>query len=203
MAGNLDAVDSVEAAWQAVADGVPGWWPAPLSKAAFHATLRGKGWTLSDFAVLCGVSVATISRIAADPERDAHWLLALQALPPLSRREKQQLLAVRRLLWPRQAEAMPDLGEPCTSDGHGGFRYVGVIECYESVACHRSGDLAEEGDERGYIQALRDTAAGQQYRVAFPQGAAWFDADQFDHYFYTTGRVLPPAERFADGVDDV
>lgn len=193
--------DSAEQAWQQVTSTVPAWWPAALSKTAFHAALRDKGWTLSDMAFAFGVSIATASRLAADPERDAHWVLALQALPRLTRREQQQLRAARARLWPRARVGLPE-GEMAAAAGQGGFRYVGVIEQYESVACHRSGDLAEEGDERGCILALQDTANGQQYLVAFPAGRAWFGADAFDQYFYTTGRLLSAAERVALGVTD-
>ncbi len=199
-----EAVVSAEQAWQRVAGSVPAWWPQPLSKQAFHALLRDKGWTISDMAFAFGVSIATASRLAADPERDAHWLLALQALPRLSRREQQQLRVARSVLWPRsspcaQAVAVPPL---LPKLAQGGFRYVGVIEQYESVACHRTHDLAEEGDERGCILALQDTASGQQYRVAFPSGAAWFSADAFDAHFYTTGRLLTATERAAWGYPD-
>ena len=194
--------DSAEQAWQLVTGTVPAWWPAALSKTAFHAALRDKGWTLSDMAFAFGVSIAPASRLAADPERDAPWVLALQALPRLPRRAQQQLRAARARLWPRAHVGLPE-GEMAAAAGQGGFRYVGVIEQYESVACHRSGDLAEEGDERGCILALQDTANGQQYLVAFPAGRAWFGADAFDRYFYTTGRLLSVAERVAlGGTDD-
>lgn len=186
---------SIDEAWIIVAGGAPAWWPAKLSKTAFHGALRAKGWSLSDFALMSGVSIATISRIAADPERDPHWILALQALPRLTRREQQQLKAARKLLWARDVEAMPPMGGSCSLEDHGGFRYVGVIDCFESVACHRTCDLAEEGDERGYIHAIRDVSAGQQYLIVFPSGEDWFDADQFDEYFYTTGRILSAEER--------
>lgn len=192
-------IGSIDEAWSTVAEGLPAWWPVKLSKAAFHSALKAKGWSLSDFALLSGVSLATISRIAADSERDPHWLLALQALPRLTRREQHQLRAVRKLLWTRDVEPMLPMGGACSLEDQGGFRYVGVIDCFESVACHRTCDLAEEGDEGGYIHAIRDMSAGQQYLVVFPSGEDWFDADQFDEYFYTTGRILSAEERKALG----
>ncbi len=199
-----EMVASAEQAWQRGAGAVPGWWPQPLSKHAFHAILRDKGWRVSDMAFAFGVSIATASRLAADPQRDAHWLWALQALPHLSRREQQQLRAARVARWPRPPVGSPPEAATPLLDrvAQAGFRYVGVIEQYESVACHRNHDLAEEGDERGCILAFQDTASGQQYRVAFPSGAAWFSADAFDAHFYTTGRLVTAAERAAWGYSD-
>ncbi|NDV14078.1 hypothetical protein GZH52_14990 [Crenobacter sp. HX-7-9] len=158
------------------------WQPRALSKAEFHGVLREKGLSLSDAAFLWEVSVATASRIAANPDRPAHWLFALAALPTLRAAELKALHAQRR----RQGRpARPKPGEVIQA-------MTVSAELYESVACHATCGLAEEGDADGYIKAVRGSGTETQFLVCFPAGEDWFGAALFDDYFYTTGRIVRP-----------
>jgi len=180
-----------------VCDGMPAWWPRKLTKGEFHAAIRAKGLTLSDVAFIWGISIAAASRIAADFHRAEHWLYALDALPSLTRAQIKQLREARKLLWPYSPPPPKPLNvmSPAEAQADDGYRMRGLVDLYESVACHATCGIAEEGDAAGYIADIRDTGHGEEYLVWFSTGEDWFPPADFDDYFYTTGRVLDEAER--------
>ncbi|MGL6071966.1 hypothetical protein [Craterilacuibacter sp.] len=171
----------------------PAWWPRALSKAEFRIALHRKGWTLSDAAFVWGISLASASRIAANPRRTRHWLLALQALPEIGHSERLALRAARQHLQPpptpKPVPVTPAAAERASED------LCAEVECFESVACHRVCGIAEEGDADGFIAEIRGDGRQLAYRVTFPAGEDWFPQTDFDRYFYTTGRILNAAER--------
>ncbi len=170
---------------------LPVWWPHALSKAAFRNALRRKGWTLSDAAFVWGISLASASRIAANPRRARHWLLALQALPEIGQRERLELRAARQRLQPppKPVPAAPAAAKLAAED------LSAAIECFESVACHRVCGIAEEGDADGFIAAIRGSGSQREYQVTFPAGEDWFPQADFDRYFYSTGCILSERKR--------
>lgn len=81
--------------------------PARLSPADFKALIRQRGWRMADAAVRWDVRPETLSRVAADPERELRWDDLVRALPVLTRRERAAATAARLQLCPPRPRAAP------------------------------------------------------------------------------------------------
>lgn len=81
--------------------------PARLSPAAFKALLRERGWRMADAAVRWDVRPETLSRVAADPQREPRWDDLVRALPTLTRREQAAVTAARLQLYPPRPRRTP------------------------------------------------------------------------------------------------
>lgn len=76
--------------------------PARLSPADFKGLLKQRGWRMADAAVRWDVRPETLSRVAADPQRETRWDDLVRALPRLTRRERAAATAARLQLYPPQ-----------------------------------------------------------------------------------------------------
>jgi hypothetical protein len=81
--------------------------PALRSPDAFKELIRQRGWRMADVAVRWIVRPETLSRIAADAEREFRWDDLARALPPLTRREQAAATAARLFLFPARPRAIP------------------------------------------------------------------------------------------------
>ncbi|WP_426154063.1 hypothetical protein [Pseudomonas sp. DC3000-4b1] len=81
--------------------------PARLSPADFKALIRQRGWRMADAAVRWDVRPETLSRVAADPQRELRWDDLVRALPLLTRRERAAATAARLQLHPPRPRAAP------------------------------------------------------------------------------------------------
>ena len=81
--------------------------PALLPPDAFKELIRQRGWRMADVAVRWNVRPETLSRIAADAEREFRWDDLARALPPLTRREQAAATAARLFLFPVRPRAVP------------------------------------------------------------------------------------------------
>lgn len=76
--------------------------PARLSPADFKNLIKQRGWRMADAAVRWDVRPETLSRVAADPQREPRWDDLVRALPRLTRRERAAATAARLQLYPPQ-----------------------------------------------------------------------------------------------------
>jgi hypothetical protein len=76
--------------------------PARLTPADFKALIRQRGWQMADAAARWAIQPETLSRVAADPERETRWDDLVRALPALTRRERAAATAARLQLYPRR-----------------------------------------------------------------------------------------------------
>ena len=81
--------------------------PARLSPADFKSLIKRRGWRMADAAVRWAVRPETLSRVAADPQRDTRWDDLVRALPVLTRRERAAATAARLQLYPPQPRSVP------------------------------------------------------------------------------------------------
>jgi hypothetical protein len=84
--------------------------PARLTPADFKGLIRQRGWQMADAAARWAIQPETLSRVAADPEREIRWDDLVRALPALTRRERAAATAARLQLYPprpRAAKALP------------------------------------------------------------------------------------------------
>jgi hypothetical protein len=84
--------------------------PTRLTPAQFKALIHQRGWKMADAAARWDIQPATLSRVAADPERETRWDDLVRALPSLTRRERAAATAARLQLYPprpRAAKALP------------------------------------------------------------------------------------------------
>jgi hypothetical protein len=81
--------------------------PARLSSADFKTLIYQRGWRMADAALRWNVRPETLSRVAADPQRETRWDDLVRALPPLTRRERAAATAARLQLCPPQPRARP------------------------------------------------------------------------------------------------
>lgn len=84
--------------------------PARLTPADFKRLIRQRGWQMADAAARWAIQPETLSRVAADPEREIRWDDLVRALPTLTRRERAAATAARLQLYPRRpraAKALP------------------------------------------------------------------------------------------------
>jgi hypothetical protein len=84
--------------------------PARLSPVDFEALIRQRGWQMADAAARWAIQPETLSRVAADPEREIRWDDLVRALPAITRRERAAATAARLQLHPprpRAAKALP------------------------------------------------------------------------------------------------
>jgi hypothetical protein len=84
--------------------------PARLTPADFKALIRQRGWQMADAAERWAIQPETLSRVAADPERETRWDDLVRAMPALTRRERAAATAARLQLYPRRpraAKALP------------------------------------------------------------------------------------------------
>jgi hypothetical protein len=84
--------------------------PARLTPADFKELIRQRGWQMADAAARWTIQPETLSRVAADPEREIRWDDLVRALPALTRRERAAATAARLQLYPprpRVAKALP------------------------------------------------------------------------------------------------
>lgn len=81
--------------------------PARLSPADFKGLIRQRGWRMADAAVRWDVRPETLSRVAADPQRETRWDDLVRALPVLTRRERAAATAARLQLYPPRPRVRP------------------------------------------------------------------------------------------------
>lgn len=84
--------------------------PARLTPSDFKALIRQRGWQMADAAARWAIQPATLSRVAADPDRETRWDDLVRALPVLTRRERAAATAARLQLYPprpRVAKVLP------------------------------------------------------------------------------------------------
>jgi hypothetical protein len=84
--------------------------PARITPADFKALIRQRGWQMADAAARWAIQPETLSRVAADPERETRWDDLVRALLALTRRERAAATAARLQLYPprpRAAKALP------------------------------------------------------------------------------------------------
>lgn len=89
--------------------------PARLSSANFKALIRQRGWQMADAAARWSIQPETLSRVAADPEREIRWDDLVRALPLLTRRERAAVTAARRRLYPPRPRAAKALSAAAAS----------------------------------------------------------------------------------------
>ena len=68
--------------------------------ADFKAMIRQRGWQMADAAARWAIQPQTLSRVAADPEREIRWDDLVRSLPALTRRERAAATAARLQLYP-------------------------------------------------------------------------------------------------------
>lgn len=94
--------------------------PTPLPPETFKAFIRQRGWRMADVAARWNVRPETLSRVAADPQRETRWDDAVRALPFLVTRERAAATAARLFLNPPQRRRGPkvqtDAGERAPTD---------------------------------------------------------------------------------------
>lgn len=81
--------------------------PARLSPTDFKGLIKKRGWRMADAAVRWDVRPETLSRVAADPQRETRWDDLVRALPVLTRRERAAATAARLQLYPPRPRAVP------------------------------------------------------------------------------------------------
>jgi hypothetical protein len=79
--------------------------PTRLTPAQFKALIHQRGWKMADAAARWDIQPATLSRVAADPERETRWDDLVRALPSLTRRERAAATAARLQLYPPRPRA--------------------------------------------------------------------------------------------------
>jgi hypothetical protein len=86
--------------------------------AEFKALIRQRSWQMADAAACWDIQPATLSRVAADPERETRWDDLVRALPALTRRERAAATAARLQLYPPQSRvAKALLVAPSSKEG--------------------------------------------------------------------------------------
>jgi len=92
--------------------------PARLTPSDFKALIRQRGWQMADAAARWAIQPATLSRVAADPDRETRWDDLVRALPALTRRERAAATAARLQLYPPRPRAAKFLPvAPATKEG--------------------------------------------------------------------------------------
>lgn len=185
--------------------------PNRLSPAAFKAAITAKGWRMADAACRWGIKPETLSRLAANPMRDAKWDDLARALPRLTRAERAAATAVRQRLSPspkrarnRQpqqpgqlpADRLADINAEFSAGPRGsGLRYQGYVSANdELVVVEDYGSFAKEG-ECIYVNATRlgsDDTGGviEEYEVEFASGkTTWLTPDDMDRWMVPSGRT--------------
>lgn len=145
--------------------------PTRLTPAQFKAQIRLRGWQMADAAARWAIQPATLSRVAADPERETRWDDLVRALPSLTRRERAAATAARLKLYPprprpaKTAPLEPDVVPPSPpapppfawtdedeedfssyETSGNGFRYQGYVGiASELVVVMEIGSFAPEG----------------------------------------------------------
>ncbi|RRW40023.1 hypothetical protein EGJ52_22865 [Pseudomonas luteola] len=75
-------------------------YPPRLSRLEFKALLAARGWRMADAAFRWGVRPETLSRVAADENRDVQWDDLVRSLPQLTRAERAAATRLRLQLAP-------------------------------------------------------------------------------------------------------
>jgi hypothetical protein len=147
--------------------------PPRLTPADFKVLIHQRGWQTADAAARWAIQPATLSRIAADPDRETCWDDLVRALPVLTRRERTATTAARLQLYPPRPRATKVLPlAPASQEGPAslpapppfawveeddeddsayetagnGFRYQGYVGLgSELVVVVESGSFAPEG----------------------------------------------------------
>jgi hypothetical protein len=156
--------------------------PTRLTPAQFKALIRQRGWQMADAAARWAIQPATLSRVAADPERETRWDDLVRALPSLTRRERAAATAARLQLYPprprapKTAAPAPEIMSPIPpalppfawvdedeedfssyETSGNGFRYQGYVGMgSELVVVMEIGSFAPEGA----ILVVTDTRLG-------------------------------------------
>jgi hypothetical protein len=192
--------------------------PARLSPIDFKELIKKRGWRMADAAVRWEVRPETLSRVAANPQRETRWDDLVRALPPLSRRERAAATAVRLQLFPPltrptapvQEAAPAQPGRPFSlpfdwaeeedefasfapaSNGYRYQEYVGLGS--ELVVVNELGSFATEGTVLVVINTRlgmkENGQAQEEYQCEAPQGTMlWLTPDQMDDWVVSTGKT--------------
>jgi hypothetical protein len=192
--------------------------PARLSTADFKGLIKTRGWRMADAAVRWDVRPETLSRVAANPQRDTRWDDLVRALPLLSRRERTAATAARLRLFPprvrppvtaqdtapAQLVRLPPLpfdwaeeeDELAPSGPAGnGYRYQEYVGLgSELVVVNEIGSLATEGTVLVVINTRLGMTEGghvqEEYCCEALQGTMlWLTPDQMDDWVVSTGKT--------------
>jgi hypothetical protein len=192
--------------------------PPRLSPVDFKALIRQRGWRMADAAVRWDVRPETLSRVAADSQREIRWDDLVRALPLLTRRERAAATSARLQLFPPSPRARPapprqenapvqprppsmpfDWAEEEESGdfapGCNGYRYQEYVNLgSELVVVNEIGSFATLGSVLVVINTRlgvqEDGQAQEEYLCEAPEGIKlWLTPDQMDDWVVSTGKT--------------
>lgn len=189
--------------------------PARLSSHDFKQQIHQRGWRMADAAARWDVRPESLSRVAADPQRDLRWDDLVRALPLITRGERAAATAARRQLYPPRPRLAPTAaaGAPALppapwawredededaelgASHADGFRYQDYVALgAELVVVSEIGSFAAEGvtlvvvDIRLGVDA--QAGAQEEYLCQSPGGARlWLEPAQMDDWVVSTGKT--------------
>lgn len=144
---------------------------ARLKPADFKAMIRQRGWQMADAVARWAIQSQTLSRVAADLERETRWDGLVRSLSTLTRRERAAATAARLQLYPPPRTAKALARAPAFKEGPpssptlppfawvdeededfsayetsgNGFRYQGYVGIASELVVMDIGSFAPEG----------------------------------------------------------
>lgn len=169
--------------------------PVRLSRNAFRALAKAKGWKFTMLAARWGVTPEWISEVSRNPQRDVRYDDALYGLPDLhhlKRDLQQRAREVEAAVAGRQErqQARARVAVP-------GYRYRGYLVSGAVVTVAiEFGSIADEG-QRGIVFMVEQQVKQEIYGVVFERGGYdWFSPDAVDRYLVATGLIASGAAAY-------
>ncbi len=163
-----------------------------MSPAELKALIASRGWSMANLAWRWQISPEHMSRLIADRDRPTHWEDAARGVPIIDRLEarridKVRLAAVSEKLQAREARKLQALADQGIVNTQSGYAYQGYLIRGSVVGVIREIRVADIGQE-GVVAEVEDTGKGERYRIVFPRGDEWFDANAVAAYLVETGK---------------
>lgn len=190
--------------------------PARLDPVEFKALISGKGWRMADVACRWGIKPETLSRLAANPDRDFKWDDLARALPHISRSERAAATEVRLALnppkkrlrirnepKPHAAKQQDPALEVCdeleerygtTKQHQNGLRYQGYLVIGDELIATEDIDSFASAGDHLYVLATElgtylDGSIREDYLIESEHGdARLFTPEDMDRWMAATGR---------------
>ena len=140
-----------------VSSGYPLLYPPRLSRLEFKALLAARGWRMADAAFRWGIRPETLSRVAADENRDVQWDDLVRSLPPLTRAERAAATRLRLQLAPprpRRVSPASAVSAASTARAEQGSQVSPPTDSGLEGQVERFDDLLEPDDLRPSTTAL-------------------------------------------------
>lgn len=142
------------------------------------ASIRSKGWSITDAADYLGVARQTLYSVFRDPHRPRLWECAIAGMPACTPELKKSLRNERKLQR-AQRQAQLQARRPIAAP-------VQEFEIGDEVVCAEPTGYCVEG-ERGEIKGTRPASGSVEILVCMPDGEDWFPKTLFYKHFQPTG----------------